>query len=34
MKNNLNIVLVSDRYYDYEPETSSIRTNTPMSKFS
>lgn len=34
MKKNLNIVLVSDRYYDYEPETTSFRTNTPMSNFS
>ena len=33
MKNNLNIVLVSDRYYDYEPEIQNIRTNTSMFKF-
>lgn len=33
MKNNLNIVLVSDRYYDYEPETNRFRTNKSISKF-
>lgn len=33
MKNNFNIVLVSDRYYDYEPERNLIRTNISILKF-